>query len=70
MPKKKRKPYTISDKRLKAHSKMTNWSRRAEIYSLRYDQKMKVTDIAKIYKISTKRVYKILSDCKVRIKPD
>lgn len=70
MPKKKRKPYTMSEERLKAHDKMTKWSQRASIYSMRYDQKISVIEIAKFLKITRGRVYQILEDVKTRIKPE
>ena len=65
--KRKRKEYVKTLKWEERVNKMTDWSKRNAIYSLRYDDHMKAVDIAKLYKISRARVYKILSDCKIRI---
>jgi len=70
MQKKKRKPYTKTAKCLERTNKITNWSKRAAIYSLKTDQGKSVREIAKIYDLSTQRVGVILRDCKVKMKPE
>lgn len=68
--KKKKRPYTKSKAWQARVDKITDWSKRAAIYSLRYDQNKSAREIARIYDLSTARVHKILSDCKVRMKPE
>jgi hypothetical protein len=70
MPKKKRKPYTKSEKWSKSRDQMTDWSKRAAVYSLKNDQKKSVKEIAGIYNLSTQRVYGILKQCEVKMQPE
>lgn len=66
----KRKKYQKSDKWNEAVKNRTNWSKRAEIYSLKYDQGKSTREIAKIYDLSTQRINDILKECQITMKPE